>query len=149
MEKGKTRNSNIELLRSVAMLMIISFHIVCHCVNVQLTDRSSMERLGNGLFNYPVFYKKLMLLDMMDTFGIVGNVIFILISGYFMVQKGKNIDIVKISKKLLYQLGFASIVLTIASTVCFRMGGGVILFLTWLISRFLIQCHGLLDITMQ
>lgn len=124
MEKGKTRNSNIELLRSVAMLMIISFHIVCHCVNVQLTDRSSMERLGNGLFNYPVFYKKLMLLDMMDTFGIVGNVIFILISGYFMVQKGKNIDIVKISKKLLYQLGFASIVLTIASTVCFRMGGG-------------------------
>lgn len=124
MEKVKTRDSNIELLRSVAMLMIISFHIVYHCVNVQLTDKGSMERLGNGLFNQPLFYKKLVLLDMSDTFGIIGNVIFILVSGYFMVQKGKNIDIVKISKKLLCQLGFASVILTIASTVCFRMGGG-------------------------
>lgn len=124
MEKERTRDSNIELLRSVAMLMIILFHIVYHCVVVQLTDKGSMERLGNGLFNQPVFYKKLVLLDIMDTFGIIGNVIFILISGYFMVQKGRNIDIVKISKKLLCQLGFASVVLTIASVICFRMGGG-------------------------
>lgn len=124
MEKDKIRNSNIELLRSVAMLMIILFHIVYHCVNVQLTDRGSMERFGNGLFNQPLFYKKLVVLDILDTFGIIGNVIFILISGYFMVQKGKNIDIVKISKKLLCQLGFASVILTISSTVCFRMGGG-------------------------
>ena len=148
MEKVKTRDSNIELLRSVAMLMIISFHIVYHCVNVQLTDKGSMERLGNGLFNQPLFYKKLVFLDMSDTFGIIGNVIFILVSGYFMVQKGKNIDIVKISKKLLCQLGFASVILTIASTVCFRMGGGI-RFLTWWISRFLIQCPGLPDIIMQ
>jgi len=122
MEKGNMRSSNIELLRIIAMLMIISYHIVCHCVNVQLVDKKSMERLGNGLFNYPAFYKKLMILGTMNTFGIIGNVIFILISGYFMVQKiGGGIDIVKISKKLLYQLGAASIVLTIASTVCFRM----------------------------
>lgn len=87
-KKEKMRSSNIELLRSVAMLMIISFHIVYHCVNIQLTDRGSMERLANGLFNYPVFYKKLMILDTLNTFGITGNVIFILISGYFMVQKG-------------------------------------------------------------
>ena len=39
-----------------------------------------MERLANGLFNYPVFYKKLMILDTLNTFGITGNVIFILIS---------------------------------------------------------------------
>lgn len=124
MEKVKTRNSNIELLRSIAMLMIVLYHIVCHCVNVQLTDKSSMERLGNGLFNQPVFYKKLLLLDTFDTFGIIGNVIFILISGYFMVQKGRNIDIIKIAKKLLCQLGFASIILTIISTVCFHVWGG-------------------------
>lgn len=87
MENGKMRSSNIELLRNVAMLMIVSYHIVCHCVNVQLTDKGSMERLENGLFNQPVFYKKLMLLDTFNTFGIIGNVIFILISGYFMIEK--------------------------------------------------------------
>ena len=112
------------MLRIAAMFMIILYHIIIHCVKPQLTDRGSMERLGNGLFNNPVFYKKLLLLDIMDTFGIIGNVIFILISGYFMCEKGKNINITKISKKLLCQLGFASVVLTIASAVCFRMGGG-------------------------
>lgn len=34
-------------------------------------------------------------------------------------MRGGGIDIVKISKKLLYQLGFATIVLTIISTACF------------------------------
>lgn len=123
MEKEKMRSSNIELLRSVAMLMIILSHIVGHCVNVQLTDKGSIERLGNGLFNYPAFYKKLMILDTLITFGVIGNVVFILMSGYFMVQKnvGGGIDIVKISKKLLCQLGFTAIVLTVASTVCFRV----------------------------
>ncbi len=122
MKNEEMRSSNIELLRSVAMLMIILYHIVCHCVNVQLTDKESIKRFSNGLFNHPVFYKKLMILDTLNTFGIIGNVIFILISGYFMVQKkGRGIDMVKISKRLLYQLGFASIVLTIAPTICFRM----------------------------
>ncbi len=123
MEKEKMRSSNIELLRNVAMLMIVLYHIIVHCVNVQLTNKDSIERLSNGLFNQPLFYKKLMILDTFNTFGIIGNVIFILISGYFMVHKarGGKIDIVKISKKLLYQLGFASIVLTIASTICFHI----------------------------
>ena len=35
------RNSNIELLRVIAMLMIIGFHIILHCVNVQ----HSMEEM--------------------------------------------------------------------------------------------------------
>lgn len=127
MEQRKMRNSNIELLRNVAMFMIVLYHIVCHCVVIQLTDRGSMERLANGLFNYPLFYKKLLILDTMQTFGIVGNVVFILISGYFMIQKKTDIDIVKISKKLLFQLGFATVVLTVASTVCFHMNSGTFL----------------------
>lgn len=122
MEKKKMRSSNMELLRCVAMMMIVSYHIVWHCVNIQLTDGASMARHANGLFNNPAFSEKLMILDMMDTFGIIGNAIFLLISGYFMVSKGKGgIDLAKISKKLLYQLGFASIVLTVASTIYFRM----------------------------
>lgn len=126
MEQRKMRNSNIELLRNAAMFLIIAYHIVCHCVVIQLTDKNSMERLGNGLFNHPLFYKKLLILDTMQTFGIIGNVVFILISGYFMVQKKMDIDIIKISKKLLYQLGFAAVVLTAASTVCFHMTHGII-----------------------
>lgn len=127
MEKEKMRSSNMELLRSFAMMMIVAYHIVYHCVNVQLTDRGSMARYANGLFNHPVFYKNLMILDTINTFGMVGNVIFVLISGYFMTQKKGgikkegSIDIVKISKNLLCQLGFASVVLTVASTVCFHM----------------------------
>lgn len=127
MPQKTERNSNIELLRCVAMFMIILYHIVCHCVNVQLTDMNSIHRMNNGLFNHPLFYKKLLILDVMNTFGIIGNVIFILISGYFMVPKGKHINLVKISKKLLGQLGFAAAVLTIASTACFWIKRGTFL----------------------
>ena len=42
----KQRRSNLELLRIVAMLMIIAFHIYRHCVSGQLTDPDSMERMG-------------------------------------------------------------------------------------------------------
>ena len=36
------RNSNFELLRICAMLMIVAYHIFVHCVNVQLTDSASI-----------------------------------------------------------------------------------------------------------
>ena len=57
----KKRNSNFELLRIIAMLMIVIFHIVVHSVDYQLTDTSSMALMNNGLFNHPIFYKKLLL----------------------------------------------------------------------------------------
>ena len=63
MTPAKTRSSNIELLRILAMFMIIIFHISDHCVKVQLTDTASMLRMNNGLFCEPVFYKKLLLLS--------------------------------------------------------------------------------------
>ena len=105
MTPAKTRNSNIELLRILAMFMIIIFHISDHCVKVQLTDTASMLRMNNGLFCEPVFYKKLLLLSTFAPMGKIGNVIFITISGYFMVPKENGINLAKISKKLLLQLG--------------------------------------------
>ena len=116
MEIKKVRSSNIELLRIVAMIMVIMFHISYHCVAFQLIDKDSIARLGNGLFCYPLFYKKLFLIEGFLPLGRIANAIFILISGYFMVQK-ENIDIGNISKKLLLQVGFASMFLTIASTI--------------------------------
>lgn len=57
MTPAKTRSSNIELLRILAMFMIIIFHISDHCVKVQLTDTASMLRMNNGLFCEPVFIR--------------------------------------------------------------------------------------------
>ena len=127
MTPAKTRSSNIELLRILAMFMIIIFHISDHCVKVQLTDTASMLRMNNGLFCEPVFYKKLLLLSTFAPMGKIGNVIFITISGYFMVSKGNGINLAKISKKLLLQLGFAAVSLTLVSSFWYRMTDGVFL----------------------
>ena len=115
---NKNRSSNIELLRIVAMLMIIAYHIILHCVNVQLVNVTSIEKLQNGWFNQPMFFKQLMALEMMMPFGLVGNAIFILISGYFLIDR--EIDMLKISKKLLSQLLFAATALVLASALFIR-----------------------------
>ena len=111
------RNSNIELLRIVAMIMIIAYHIYYHCVWIQLTDANSIARLNNGLFNTPAFYRKLLVLITISPMGPVANTIFIIISGYFMVSKGKTLNLIKISQKLLLQQGFAAVLLTLGSTL--------------------------------
>ena len=124
MESKKMRSSNMELLRIVAMLMIIVYHIVLHAVVQELTDLSLIEQFNNGLFNNPVFYKKLFILDFVMTFGTTANALFILISGYFMINKGNNIDLGKTAKKLLSHLAFATVVLVIASNVYFQFNKG-------------------------
>ncbi len=116
------RNSNIELLRIFAMLMIICYHIFCHCINVQLTDADSIARMGNGLFCDPHFYKKLLILSVISPLGKSGNIIFVLISGFFMTQK--NIDLKKTSVKLLTWQLFAAVALTVGSTVVWRVFKG-------------------------
>lgn len=83
------RSSNIELLRVLAMFMIVMDHITVHCVTVQFTDPGSMGRRAVDFFNHPVFYPRLLIIDCLMTFGIVGNAIFILISGYFMANRGR------------------------------------------------------------
>ena len=116
----KQRRSNLELLRIVAMLMIIAFHIYRHCVSGQLTDPDSMERMGNGLFSVPLFYKKLLLLTVFSSFGRAGNVIFMTLTGYFMVAKGREIRLIPIAKKLLLEQGYAAVLLVITSLLVFR-----------------------------
>lgn len=117
----KNRSSNFELLRIIAMLMIIAYHIYCHCVNVQLTDVNLIDKLDNGWFCYPHFYKRLLIVIFVSPMGKIGNEIFILISGYFMVSKVNDINIVKITKKLLLQQGFAAINLVVGSFILYRI----------------------------
>lgn len=116
----KQRRSNLELLRIVAMLMIIAFHIYWHCVSGQLTDPDSMERMGNGLFSVPLFYKKLLLLTVFSSFGRAANVVFMTLTGYFMVAKGREIRLIPIAKKLLLEQGYAAVLLLITSLLAFR-----------------------------
>ena len=98
------RNSNMELLRIIAMLMIICYHIFYHCINVQLTDLDLIYKYGNDFFCYPCFSYKLCILAVISPMGQIGNAIFLIISGYFMAHK-EYIDLLKISKNLIFQLG--------------------------------------------
>ena len=119
--KKKIRSSNFELLRIVAMFMIIVFHIVYHCVVVQLTDLKSIERMNNGWFCHPIWYKKMLLLELIMPFGIISNAIFMLISGYFGIEKDNNIEkIGKTGKKLLFQILFATMVLVLFSALFYH-----------------------------
>lgn len=117
------RSSNFELLRIVSILMIIVYHIVYHCVGVQLKGGDSVIKISNTLFNHPFFYKKLFLIDGIMTFGPIANAVFLMISGYFMVVKNKKINLTQIAMKLLLQLGFAAVALVIASALLFRYDG--------------------------
>ena len=95
MKNKKIRLTNIEILRIIAMLMIVIYHIACHCINVQLNGGDSIIKIGSNLFNNPFFYKKLFILNCIMTWGTIGNALFLLISGYFMVNSKKEIDINK------------------------------------------------------
>lgn len=105
MEKTK-RQSNFELLRILAMVMIILFHVQVHGPQPILTA-------DNAFFASPMIYKRLLLFEVGIPLGMIGNGLFMVISGYFMNAK-TNIDTGKISKKLLLQLGFATVVLMMA-----------------------------------
>ena len=108
MEKTK-RQSNFELLRIFAMFMIILHHIQVHGSQVLLTADS-------GYFAQPIIYLRLLVFEIGVPLGRIGNGLFIMISGYFM-NANDHIDTGKIAKKLLLQLGFATVVLLIANFV--------------------------------
>lgn len=58
------RFSNLELLRILAMLMIICSHIYCHCIADQLNGTWHSE-----LYCNPTFYKSLGILALMSPTG--------------------------------------------------------------------------------
>ncbi len=112
MKVKKERQSNIELLRIVAMAMIVIFHVTLHSILPQLKgDMTYMHGWNN--FDSLNFFKKLLIPQTFMSFGNIGNGIFILIAGYFLA--GKKIDVSKSIKKLLTQALFAAILITICS----------------------------------
>ncbi len=108
------KDSNIELLRVFAMLIIVGYHIFCHCINMQLVSIQP-----NGFYS-PDISTRMMFLALLSPMGQMGNAIFIIISGYFMANKVNDIDLTRIVKKLLLQLGFAALIIGIASVVAYN-----------------------------
>lgn len=132
--KSTGRQSNIELLRIVAMIMIVAYHIVYQCVNSQLSNPYVNEVADTTLFHEPHFFKQLLILESIIPFGKAGDAIFILISGYFLSEK--MIDIVKPIRKLFLQMAFASIVLVVGSNVYYHLGTAGKLVFTMGVSQF-------------
>ena len=89
----KKRLSSIELLRIIAMLMIIAHHFVCY---------------GNFDFNHISIGNKIWL-QILFSGGKIGVNIFVMISGYFLISS-KKIQVNKVLK-LIMQILFYSIII--------------------------------------
>ena len=116
----KQRASNIELMRVIAMIMIITFHITRHSIRDQLVDKSLISLFDiSDCFCHPKFYPQLMFLYLIMPMGKIGNGIFILISGYFMADR--RIDLVRTGKKLIGQMAYMTLVLMFMSYTGFLL----------------------------
>ena len=116
MKKDISRQSNLELLRILAMVLIIIHHIAYHVITKQLGNTTFNLYNYGEMFNNFMYYKRLTLVEYFLAFGKIGNFLFIIISGYFLIDK-KNIDLFKPAKKLLTQLVYVIIVLLLASFI--------------------------------
>lgn len=135
----KQRESNMELLRILAMFFIIIFHIVFLAVYPQLNDSGHFPG-GVSYFAAPQFDKKLLIPALIMPFANIGNDIFLLISGYFMAvrfdikgdREQKNgffryktpVNIEQIAGKLLSSLAFATVVLVVGSAFIWKFMNG-------------------------
>lgn len=101
---GKVRDSNIELLRIVSMLMIVILHFLMHGRILKWSAFGSKE--------YAIYW-------MIEAFVFVCVNVFVIISGYFLC-----LSKFKVSRltKVWFQVLFYSIICTIC---CMAIGGGI------------------------
>lgn len=103
MSKKKVRESNIELLRILVMIGIVFCHIATKEIFVYSYNTISINRLW---------------IQFLTMFGNVGNVCYILITGYFLIKKN-NFEIKHILKIWL-QIFFYSFLISLLFYVCRR-----------------------------
>jgi peptidoglycan/LPS O-acetylase OafA/YrhL len=127
MTQRKQRESNLELLRIVAMVLIIIHHIVVHCVQPELENSQLIAHFDNGYFGQPALYGQLFLVEFFNPLGKAGVAIFMLISGYFLTERGNDIKIGKIAGKLLGHIAFVTVLLTLAVSVYNLASGKTVL----------------------
>jgi len=117
MTQKKQRDSNLELLRIIAMMLIIMHHVVVHCVQPELENGQLIAQFNNGHFSQPGLYWQLFLAEFFQPLGKAGVAIFMLISGYFLTERGNEIKIGKIAGKLLGHIAFVTVLLTLVVSV--------------------------------
>lgn len=66
------KDTSIELLRVFAMIMIVGYHVFCHCINEQL-----ISIRPNGFYS-PDISMRLLVLVLVSPMGQMGNAIFIM-----------------------------------------------------------------------
>ena len=114
--KLKERSSNFELLRIIAMIMIVVYHIALHCISVQL------ERPDLGsVYQNPIFFRRLFLIQGVMPFGKIGVALFVLISGYFLVEKGNQINLQNVFVKILLQAVYSVVLLLVGGYLYFKL----------------------------
>lgn len=97
----KTREANMELLRIVAMIMVVTLHCVGH---------------GKLLGNSNISMGNLILLRFLDSFAQVANALFLLTSGYYMINKKFNL------KRILNLWGKTLLYSYIIYIICILLG---------------------------
>ena len=121
--KGKTeRESNLELLRIFSLLMIILHHLIYHCFYPQLTNQVHAEHIAKDLFTDPIFSKRLLIPEFIAPFGKIAVILFMMISGYFLISREGRINLRSISVKLIGQVLFAACFLTVLSSALYAFG---------------------------
>lgn len=109
--KPLTRSSNYELLRIFAMFLIVSCHIVGHCIFRQWGATSDVLNFYTGLKVNQIFSA------LFVPAGDVGNSIFFILMGFFMVQSSPKNHFVKIFRLFLQVVFYSAVgVLIFAST---------------------------------
>ena len=117
LQEGKKRDSTYELLRVIAILSIISYHIWNGTIRPSL-----LKTMREGeLFNSPVFYAKLLIPEALTYFAVACNNQFLLISGFFMAGTGKRFRLDRKIGELMKQMGFAVTLLILVSAVIVRI----------------------------
>jgi len=77
-EKPKIRNSSFELLRIILMILIILSHIIFYTKSLPKLDSKNFKKIINN--NY-------IFLRIISNNGKIGDILFIMISGYFSVKR--------------------------------------------------------------
>lgn len=103
----QTRRSNFEMLRIVAMLMIVGSHLASHGVQHYLAGPSAFQ-----IFNTGSLVNKLAVC-FLNPGGEIGVAIFFLITGYFQINK-KNVSVLKVVLESFFYGVFAIVLFVIA-----------------------------------
>ncbi|MBO6154384.1 MAG: acyltransferase [Lachnospiraceae bacterium] len=110
MNQKKLRDSNIELLRIIAMLMIVGSHYACHGIQKCLFHDIHQEFLAGSQVNQ-------IFTSLLNPGGMVGVGIFFMITGYFQINRDKFSI-----KKIVLETSFYGIFAVIAYAIITTCG---------------------------